>query len=344
MSITSAPIRAVCPISSPMRSRSPLLGGVIILLLLFLLASMKVVASESAGNQLDPERGAKTPQIDFIGNKAFSSVTLLNVLLQGKPRWFTESGSLNRNVLRKSTDDLVAFYYNNGFLAVKVDKARIVSKDHAIIEIDEGSLYHFGSIAVAGRLVFPLRDLEAQLTMKSGHPFRGPILQHDEDSLVHYYSNRGFAFVTVDPRVTIDSGHHLVNVKLFIEPRDEIWINRITIFGNTRTPAQIIRAALRIHEHELYSERAFRESKARLDGLGLFSEIQITTRPSTKPGQIDVNVIVVEKSRKKSALLNHSSSGADSDPRGRKLKRLDDTFAELLLNLSRHRSGGAMSA
>jgi len=58
---------------------------------------------------------------------------------------------------------------------------------------------------------------------------------------------------------------------------------------------EAIRAALLIHEHDLYSARAFRESNDRLNKLGLGT--QITTQPSTKPDEINVKVTIVEKSR-----------------------------------------------
>jgi outer membrane protein insertion porin family len=86
-------------------------------------------------------------------------------------------------------------------------------------------------------------------------------------------------------------------VRFFIKPGDETWIDQITISGNTKTPEQVIRAALQIHEHDLYSARACRESKARLDELGLFSWTHITTQPSDKSDEINLQVNVVEKSK-----------------------------------------------
>jgi outer membrane protein assembly factor BamA len=93
----------------------------------------------------------------------------------------------------------------------------------------------------------------------------------------------------------MDSSRHLVNVRFFIKPGDETRIDQITISGNTTTPKKVIRAALRIHEHELYSARAIRESMARLEELGL--RPHITTQPSTRPDEINIRVAVVEKSK-----------------------------------------------
>jgi outer membrane protein insertion porin family len=265
--------------------------------LLFLLLSSflttNAVARDSTGNKADTSSGGtRTPKIDFIGNKAFSSEKLQQVLSNAKPRRFTDSGSLYPN----ATDYLTAFYYDNGFLDVQVDQPQIASvADRIMIGIDEGPLYRVGSITIEGRLIFPRRDVESQLTMRSGQPFRGSALQRNVLALADFYSDRGFAYVNIDPRTKMDSKRHLINVKVFIKPGDETWIDQITISGNTTTPEQVIRAALRFHEHELYSTRAIRESMARLGELGLRPEI--TTQPSTKSDEINVKVTVVEKSK-----------------------------------------------
>jgi outer membrane protein insertion porin family len=255
------------------------------------------VAGDSAGSKADIERGTKTPKVDFSGNRAFSSEKLLEVLLSSRPRWFTESGSLNPKFAYEATDDLTAFYYNSGFLDAEVNGPQIASADRPMISIYEGQLYRFGSITIEGQLRFPRRDVQSQLSIRSGQPASGTTLEHDVYALADFYSDRGFAYVNIDPRTEIDSKRHLLNVKFLIKSGDEVRIDRIMISGNTKTPEQVIRAALRIHEHELYSARAFHESKARLDELGLFSDTRITTEPSTKADEINVRVTIVEKSK-----------------------------------------------
>jgi outer membrane protein insertion porin family len=269
--------------------------------LLFLLLALFVtdiaVAGDSTGSKAHSERETRTPRIDFSGNRAFSSEKLLEVLLSGKQRWFTESGSLNPDFVYGGSDDLAAFYYDKGFLDVQVDQPQIASADRATISIHEGPLFRIGSIAIEGQLRFPQRDVESQLTMRSGQPFQASTFQRNVLALSNFYADRGFAFVLIDPRTKIDSNRNLIDVRFFIKPGDEIRIDRIMITGNTTTPERVIRAALRIHEHELYSARAFHESIARLIQLNLFSDTHITTEFSPKPDEINVRVTIVEKSK-----------------------------------------------
>ncbi len=269
----------------------------LLFLLLSLFATYIAVAGDSTGSNAAIERGTKTPKVDFSGNRAFSSEKLLEVLLSKRPRWFTESGSLNPKFAYEASDDLTAFYYNSGFLDAEVDGPQIASADRPMISIYEGQLYRFGSITIEGQLRFPQRDVQSQLSIRSGQPASGTTLEHDVYALADFYSDRGFAYVNIDPRTEIDTKRHLLNARFLIKPGDEVRIDRIMISGNTKTPEQVIRVALRIHEHELYSARAFRESKARLDELGLFSGTRITTEPSPRSDEINVRVAVVEKSK-----------------------------------------------
>jgi outer membrane protein insertion porin family len=282
----------------PPSSRAATFCASLLFLSLSLFLTTSAVARDSTGNKGDTSSGRiRTPEIVFVGNTAFSSEKLLEVLSNGWPRWFTASGSINPNAPHEAADILDAFYYDHGFLNVHIDQPQIASADRATIAIDEGPIYRVGSIAIEGQLKYPRREVESQLTMRSGQPFRGSTFQRNVLALSDFYSDRGFAYVNIDPTTNMDSKRHLINAKFFIKPGDETWIDQITISGNTKTPEQVIRAALRIHEHELYSVRAFRESKARLDELGLFSETHIMTQPSTKPDEINVRVIIVEKSR-----------------------------------------------
>jgi outer membrane protein assembly factor BamA len=290
--------------------------GSLLFLLLSSFLTTNAFARDSTGNKADTSSGGiRTPKIDFVGNTAFSSEKLLKVLLNARPRWFTESGTINPNALRLATDILTAFYYDDGFLNVQVNEPQIASDDRATIAIYEGPVYRVGSIAIEGQLRFPRRDVESQLTMWSGQPFRGSTLQRNVLALSDFYSDRGFAYVNVDPRTNMDSERHLVNVKVFIKPGDETRIDQITISGNTTTPEQVIRAALRFHEHELYSARAIRESMARLKELGLIPKI--TTQPSTKPDEINVRVTIVEKSK------SEARSDARLNPRKALLIEID---------------------
>jgi outer membrane protein insertion porin family len=240
-------------------------------------------------------------KIDFTGNKAFTSVELRSVMETSTHSvllsWLTGQGALDQKKLQDDIDHLTAFYYQNGYLNVHVSSPkvqRVGNALHITIDIDEGTVYRVGRVALAGNMKFPHRELARLLTIKRGQHFRGATLQHDVLTLSDFYSNRGYAFVNVDPRTQLDSVTHRINITFYINPGHEVLVNRINISGNTKTSDKVIRRELQIQEQEPYSAAAIRESKKRLDRLGYFSDVRITTEPAQQPDKINLDVNVAE--------------------------------------------------
>ncbi len=239
--------------------------------------------------------------IEFAGNKAFSAAELRGVMETSTHNflsWFTGAGTLDKKKLQEDVDRLSAFYYDNGYLNVHVSEPKITRTANSIkilFEIDEGQPYRFGRITIAGNLRFPRRELLPLLTIKTGQRFEGAAMQHNVLTLSDFYSNRGYAFVNVDPRTRLDPAAHRINVTFYITPGHEVLINRIIITGNTKTSDKVIRREMQIQEQEPYSAEAIRESKVRLDRLGFFNEVRITTEPSAQPDKVNLNVNVSER-------------------------------------------------
>ena len=68
----------------PTPSRATSFCGSLLFLLFSLFLTTNALARDSTGSKADIERGIRTPKIDFIGNRAFSSDKLLKVLLNSK--------------------------------------------------------------------------------------------------------------------------------------------------------------------------------------------------------------------------------------------------------------------
>ena len=115
-------------------------------------------------------------------------------------------------------------------------------------------------------------------------------------TLSDFYSDRGYAFVDVQPKTQLDPIGRKVNIAFTINPGREVLVNRINISGNTKTSDKVIRREMQVQEQEPYSASAIRDSKRRLDQLGFFSETRITTAPSPQPDKVDLNVNVTEQS------------------------------------------------
>ncbi|HVA40415.1 MAG TPA: outer membrane protein assembly factor BamA, partial [Candidatus Binataceae bacterium] len=233
--------------------------------------------------------------IKFVGNKAFSAGRLSGLMETRKHNMlsrFFNSGTLDRAKLQDDVDRLTAFYYNHGYLQVHIGDPTVARHGDAIIvtvTIDEGSVFTVGKIGVAGDLKFPKSDLTSKLTLKPHKVFSGGDMEHDVLTLSDFYSDRGYAFVNVDPRTRIDPSAHRVEVTYAITPGNEVLIDRIKISGNTKTSDKVIRRQIRVQEQEPYSASKIQESKLRLDQLGYFQSVRLSTEPARQPDKINLD-------------------------------------------------------
>lgn len=242
-------------------------------------------------------------EVDFTGNHAFKASELRTQMDTGTHipliSLITNQGVLDQKKLREDTDRIAAFYYDHGYLNVHVgvpDVIRTPKGLKIVIPIDEGPIYKVGSVDIAGNLKFPRSELSPLVSVKPGDDFRGSSLQHDVLTISDFYSDRGFAFVDVQPKTQLDPMARRVNITYTVNPGREVLVNRINISGNTRTSDKVIRREMQVQEQEPYSASAIRDSKRRLDQLGFFSDTRITTAPSSQPDKVDLNVNVAEQS------------------------------------------------
>src|SRR5581483_920731 len=79
-----------------------------------------------------------------------------------------------------------------------------------------------------------------------------------------------------------------------VTPGNEVLVDRIRISGNTKTSDKVIRREMQIQEQEPYSASKIQQSKMRLDRLGFFQSVRISTSPANQPDKIDLDVNVQE--------------------------------------------------
>jgi outer membrane protein insertion porin family len=257
----------------------------------------------TAFGEFDVVEGPKVQitKIEFVGNHAFPASTLqANMATRTYSKllsWVTGWGAMDEKKLQEDIDRLTAFYYDNGYLNVQIAPPQVVrsgEKITIVITIDEGTPYRVGRLNIEGNLKFPRRELRKLLTMKSGQLFRGSALQRQVLALSDFYSNRGYAYVNVDPHTTLVHANKRVNVVFVINPGHEVLINRVNISGNTKTSDKVIRREIQVQEQEPYSAELIRDSQTRLQRLGFFSDTRITTEPATQPDKINLDVNVAE--------------------------------------------------
>jgi outer membrane protein insertion porin family len=250
--------------------------------------------------KVDEGKIIRIQKIVFEGNRAFSTRQLRR-LMQTKQAWFlswlTRAGNLDTEVLKTDVERLTAFYYDNGYVNVKVDEPKIERKEDGLemtIRIEEGDQFKAGAVHLGGDLIGDVRAIEAHLEMKSGEVFRASRLRKDILAITEGYGDQGYAFVNVEPLTQVDPEQKLVAVTYKVDKGPEVYFDRIEISGNTKTKDEVIRRELLVQEQQRFHGAQLKLSRARLQRLGLFQDVNMTTQRSSQPDKIDLLVDVKE--------------------------------------------------
>jgi outer membrane protein insertion porin family len=108
--------------------------------------------------------------------------------------------------------------------------------------------------------------------------------------------NYGYAFAKVEAVPDVDRANNRVAIVLRVDPERRAYVRRINVAGNNRTRDEVIRREFRQYESSWYDAEKIKLSRDRVDRLGYFTELSITTAEVPgAPDQVDLNVEVKEK-------------------------------------------------
>ena len=273
------------------------------------------------GIELDITQGNKATigSLKISGANQFSEKELLILFKIGEAdmsliNYFTNKDHYSDAELTQGLDLITNTYFDSGYLDFKIvnvetnlseDKEKIFID----IEISEGIQYKLGQVSFEGELGnFSLEDLNDAINMNKGDVFNRNSIINDIQKLTDMFADQGYAFVDINPITSdfLDS----VNVNFNISLNKKVYINRISISGNTRTQDEVIRREIGVSEGGLYSRSALRDSLLKLRRLGYFSDVQFSTsQVEGMPDKIDLSFIVEEtKTGALSFSVSHSNN------------------------------------
>jgi outer membrane protein insertion porin family len=242
-------------------------------------------------------------KIEFIGNTVFDHGDLID-MMETREKWFlswmTGRGNYNEMVLSQDLDRIVDSYFNEGYVRVKVREPVISLVDDnryilLLITIDEGSQYRVGEVGVQGDLLQTKEEILNLVPLHSGDVFSRKLLRGGVDSVTDLYANQGYAYANVTPLTRVNDNTRLVDLTLDIEQGPQVTVERIEISGNTTTRDKVIRREMKLVEGELFNASALKRSRARINNLGYFETVDVTTDKGSDENHIDVDVNVTER-------------------------------------------------
>lgn len=264
----------------------------------------------------------KVEQIVFVGNQNVSDDALKNVMRtrENHPLGvFSEWGTYKEELAEIDLLGIEAVYQDQGFINVRVGQPRVeLSTDKTrlslYIPITEGKQFRLGRLDVQGelliddaaefqrirdeepeRIVFLKQQVMDRIRSQEGEIFVRSTVGQDLMAVADRYRDRGYAYVNVSPETRVDEAAQTLDLVLQISSGPRVLVERIEVKGNLKTQDEVIRREMRVFEGEYYSASALRLSEQRVNALGFFEKVEVTTRQGSTPDRMEIVVDVQEK-------------------------------------------------
>ncbi len=266
---------------------------------------------DRANNRVDLvfeiNEGAKTTvkDIDFVGNRAYSSWRLKDVIKTGSTNIlsFLKNNDLyDPDRIESDRELLRRWYLKNGYADVRIVSAvaEFDPKRNGFIltfTIEEGDRYTFGTVDIQSgvRDVDPVA-LRSKLRVSPGSTYNAEAIEKSTEEMTIEMSKRGYAFAQVRPRGDRNFETHQINLAFAVEEGARAYIERINVRGNTRTRDYVIRREFDIAEGDAYNRVLVDRAERRLKNLNYFKTVKITTEPGSASDRVILNVEVEEQS------------------------------------------------
>ena len=246
----------------------------------------------------------KIDAINFEGNHAYSDGRLASVINTKKTNFLsflTRKDVYNVDKQHADEDALRQFYYNHGYADFRIlsSDATFDEKANAYtlnFNIEEGPRYTYGDINVVSTVEgINADELKGLVVTKKGDTYSARDIQKSIEAISKRVAAAGYPFARVTPRGNRDFANHTIGVEYLVDQGERAYVERIEIRGNTRTRDFVIRREFDINEGDAFNQEMITRAKRRLDALGYFSSVNISTAPGSAPDRVVVIVNVEDQ-------------------------------------------------
>lgn len=239
--------------------------------------------------------------ISFEGNKVYDDDTLKDLMKtqeKGFFSWLTSSGDLDREVLDQDISKIAAYYHNHGYIQARVAEPQITYEGERIyiaIKVEEGPQFKVGKVDLEGDLIHPKEVLLRGIRINKEEVYNREVVREDILALGDVYSNWGYAYPDISPRIDQDVETFKADVTYVIHKGPLVYFEKIIIAGNTKTRDKVIRRELAVHEQELFSGTRLKRGARNLYRLDFFEDVKINNTKGSADDKMILKIDVTEK-------------------------------------------------
>lgn len=246
----------------------------------------------------------KITDINFIGNNTYSDRRLTDILTINETNilsWLRKDDIYDPEKMRADEGKLRRFYFNHGFADFQVvsttaDLDEASNKYTITITVEEGDRYRFGEVTIENSLSdVDTARLYKELKTKAGDVYSAKKVEKSLVGLTTKIAGDGNAFAEVSPRGDRNFNDRTISIAYYVDEGPRVYIEAIEVRGNTRTRDYVVRREFDVSEGDAYNRVLIQQAKQRLDRLGFFKQVSITTGAGSASDRIVIYVDVVDK-------------------------------------------------
>ena len=252
------------------------------------------------------DEGDKTgiKEVKFVGNHEVSTYRLKGLMQLTEMNllsFIKTSDVYNPDTLASDEESIRKYYMHQGyadFHIVNTDTSYVPAQGGYLITItvDEGPRYGVSGVTVTSRLAaIDGASLARFVTLKAGDVYDATAVDRSVEAITRELARRGYPFADVRPHGERDNVTHQIALAFTVDDAPKVYIERIDIVGNTRTRDYVIRREFDIGEGDPYNHAMIEVAERRLNNLGYFKSVHISTRPGAEADRVIVTVQVDDK-------------------------------------------------
>ena len=252
------------------------------------------------------DEGDKTGivSINFVGNSAVSDTRLRNLMQSGEMNWlsFLKTNDVyDADRIAADQEIIRRYYLKNGYADFQITGTDVrfdAAQGGYIITISvvEGNQYRVGQVGFDSRV--PGLDpslLQGEIQTDSGDVYNAEAVEKTITKMTTEAVRRGYPFVSVRPTGARDQASSTVNLGYVVEDGPRVYVERIVVRGNTRTRDYVVRRELDIGEGDPLNKVLLDRGERRLNNLGYFKKVRVTTEPGSSADRVIVNIDVEDQ-------------------------------------------------
>jgi len=230
---------------------------------------------------------AQIRQINIVGNNVFNDEDLLDQLTLQMPDWLSfirQDDRYSREDLQGDLETIESFYLDRGYANFSINSAQVaISPDRTgifvTVNISEGDVYKLSDVKLTGEFVVPKEEIQRLVLAQPGQIFSQGLLTQATELIKYRLGEDGYSFAEVQAIPELDDENKKVKVVFYIQPKNRVYVRRVSFSDTTSINDDVLRRELRQMEGGYMSKSRLERSKIRLQRLPFIEEVEFDTIP-----------------------------------------------------------------